>query len=195
MRSLVPLHHMRRNFAFRELSHTSSQLLLFFRKREFHGRSFPLSVFSILNQSTIYSTFCWSPLCVCRARAPLLHSRTCAAAIFSRFLLQLSAVFSFILSTAKPLCSLRSIRRSVSHFGFSRKRRHSLSLLRHLAYSLPMSQDQAREKPAWPFLSTASSPAPTEGTASAILSRHLKKRLGSSATRAALRRGKFTGRG
>ena len=36
MRSLVPLHHVRRNFPFRKLPHASPQLLLFFRKSEFH---------------------------------------------------------------------------------------------------------------------------------------------------------------
>jgi len=37
VRRLVPLHHVRPDFSLREFAHTSPQLLLFFRKVEFHG--------------------------------------------------------------------------------------------------------------------------------------------------------------
>jgi hypothetical protein len=36
MRSFVPLHHVRRNFALRKFAHAASQLLLLSRKRKIH---------------------------------------------------------------------------------------------------------------------------------------------------------------
>src|SRR5690348_18373022 len=124
MRSFIPLHHVGRDFAFRELSHASSQLLLFLRKREFHEPSPPLSVFPILNQNTIYSTVGLSLPDVCPSPVPLLHSRTCAAVIFSRFPLRLWGASSFILSTAKLPSLGRSISRYASRFVFSPKWKH-----------------------------------------------------------------------
>jgi len=36
MRSFVPLHYVRRNFALRKFPHAAPQLLLLFRKRKIH---------------------------------------------------------------------------------------------------------------------------------------------------------------
>src|SRR5690348_11966597 len=67
MRSFVPLHHVRRDFAFRELSHALAQLLLLLCEREFHDPPLPLSVFPIPNLNTTYTTDCRAPL---RGAAP-----------------------------------------------------------------------------------------------------------------------------
>ncbi|PYU16419.1 MAG: hypothetical protein DMG37_02500 [Acidobacteria bacterium] len=67
MRSLVPLHHVGRDFAFRKLSHAPLELLLFFRKREFHDRSPSTICFSYTQPKCFlyHGSLCSSP-CVLR---------------------------------------------------------------------------------------------------------------------------------